>query len=130
MPPLDPNAVLNDNGLISGSYDITISGFPYTLDTLDHDLPVNEVTANNADGTFKGGAAVKAQQKLAVKINAITGIPAPAQLIPFALAVHGYSARNWKVTNLKISSTNTGAGLRTYTADITEFKAQLVQGVA
>lgn len=128
--PADPNAVLTDNGLITGSYDIIINGYPYTLDTVDHDLPVSEAVANNADGTFKGGASVKGQQKLSVKINAITGIPAPAQLVPFPLAIHGQASRNWKLTNLKISSANTGAALRTYTGDITEFKAQLVQGVA
>lgn len=117
---------LTDNGLITGSYDIVINGFPYTLDTVDHNLPVSEAVAMNADGTFKGGASVKGQQKLSVKINAITGIPAPSQLVPFALAIHGYSSLNWKVTNLKINSSNSGAALRTYSADITQYKASLI----
>lgn len=116
---------LNDNGLIGGSYDVTINGYSYTLDTVDQDLPVSESVAMNADGTFKGGYAVKGQQKLAVKINAITGTPAPSQLVPFALAIHGYTSLNWKVTNLKINSSNSGAALRTYSADITQYKAAL-----
>jgi len=119
---------LNDNGLIGGSYDVVIDGFAYTLDTVDHDLPVSEAVANNANGTFKGGLSVKGQQKLSVKINAMTGVQAPSQLVPFSLAIHGFAARNWKVANLKINSSNSGAALRTYTADITEFKAALVAG--
>lgn len=117
---------LSDSGLIGGSYDVVINGFSYTLDTVDHDLPVSEAIAMNADGTFKGGVAVKGQEKLSVKISAITGIPAPSQLVPFALAIHGYAAKNWKVTNLKIASSNSGAAIRTYTADITQYKAALV----
>jgi hypothetical protein len=116
---------LTDSGFVSGSYDVTINGYSYTLDTVDHDLPVSEATANAADGTFKGGAAVRGQQKLSVKINAITGTPAPSQLVPFALAIHGFTSLNWKVTNLKIASSNSGASLRTYTADITQYKAAL-----
>lgn len=118
--------VLNDNGLISGSYDIVLNGFAYTLKTAEHDLPVAESVAMYADGTFKGGASVKGQQKLSVTIDAITGIPAPSQLVPFSLAIHGYSARNWKVTNLKISSSNTAASLRSYSGDITEYKQPLI----
>ena len=125
----EPN-VLTDNGLISGSYDVVIDGAAYTLDTVDHDLPVAESVAMNADGTFKGGASVKGQQKLSVKINAITGVKAPSQLVPFSLAIHGYAARNWKVTNLKVTSSNSGASLRSYSADITEYKAQLVPGIS
>lgn len=117
---------LTDSGLITGSYDIRINGFPYTLDTVSHSLPVSEAVAMNADGTFKGGASVKGQQKLSVKINAVAGYPAPAQLVPFALAIHGQESRNWKVTNLTIASANTGASLRTYSADITEYKASLI----
>lgn len=116
---------LNDNGLVGGSYDVTINGYSYTLDTVDHDLPVSEAVAMNADGTFKGGLSVKGQQKLSVKINAVTGTPAPSQLVAFALAIHGFSSLNWKVTNLKITSSNSGAALRTYSADITQYKAAL-----
>jgi hypothetical protein len=123
----EPN-VLPD-GYQGGSYDIVINGFPYTLDTVDHDLPVSEAVATAANGTFKGGLSVKGQQKLSVKINAAVGIPAPAQLVPFPLAIHGYSARNWKATNLKIASANNGAVIRTYSADITEYKAPLVAGI-
>jgi hypothetical protein len=119
---------LNDNGLIGGSYEININGYVYVLDTADHDLPVSEAVANNANGTFKGGLSVKGQQKIAVKINAIDGTPAPSQLVPFALTIHGFPSRNWKVTNLKINSSNSGAALRTYSADITEYKAALVAG--
>jgi len=119
---------LSDNGVIGGSYDVVIDGYAYTLDTADHDLPVAEATANNANGTYKGGLSVKGQQKLSVKISAFAGIPSPSQLVPFALAIHGFAARNWKVTNLKINSANTGASIRTYSADITEYKAALVAG--
>lgn len=124
----EPN-VLNDNGLISGSYDIVINGFPYTMDTYDRDFPVSEAVAMNADGTFKGGAAVKGQQKISVKINAITGIPKPSQLVPFAWGEPGETVLNWKVTNLKLSASNSGAALRSYTADITQYKAPLVPGI-
>lgn len=112
---------LNDGGYQTGSYDVTILGFAYTLDTIDHDLPVAQADAMKADGTPKGGAFVRQKQKLSVKIKAITGISAPAQLVPFALAVHGYASKNWTVTNLKIASSNEGANIRTYTADIVEF---------
>lgn len=120
--------VSQDNGLINSSYQVFIPfseqtpgvGAWYILDTLDHDLPVKEETANAVDGTFNGGSAVRQQEKLAVKIWAVTGAPAPAQLVRFALAVHGYTSKFWKVTNLKIA---TGTGVqRAYSADITQAK--------
>lgn len=112
---------LNDGGYLTGSYDVTILGYAYTLDTIDHDLPVGQADAMNADGTPKGGAFVRMKQKLSVKIKAMTGFPAPAQLVPFALAIHGYASKNWAVTNLKIASSNEGANIRTYTADMAEY---------
>lgn len=121
---------LTDNGLIGGSYDVNIGGFPYTMTTYDRDYPVSEAVAMNADGTFKGGVAVKGQQKISVKIDAITGIPKPAQLVPFAWGEPGEPVLNWKVTNLKLTASNSGANIRTYSADITQYKAQLVPGVA
>lgn len=111
---------LNDGGFLTGSYDVTINGYAYTLDTVDHDLPVAQADANNADGTPKGGAFVRQKEKLSVKIKAVTGTPAPAQLVPFALAIHGYSSKNWAVTNLKIASSNEGASIRIYSADIVQ----------
>lgn len=110
--------LLSDGGFITGSYDVTIDGAAYTLDTVDHDLPIAQADAMTATGLPKGGAFVRQKQKLAVKIKAITGISAPSQLVPFSLAIHGYSALYWVVTNLKIASANEGASIRTYTADI------------
>lgn len=107
-----------DGSFLSGSYDVTIDGYAYTLDTVDHDLPVSQSDAMNANGTAKGGVFVKGKQRLAVKINAISGTPAPSQLVPFALALHGYASKNWIVTGLKISSANNGAQIRTYNAEI------------
>lgn len=112
---------LNDGGYLTGSYDVTILGYAYTLDTIDHDLPVGQADAMKADGTPKGGAFVVGKQKLSVKIKAMTGIPAPAQLTPFALAIHDFPSKNWVVTNLKIASSNEGANIRTYTADIVQY---------
>lgn len=109
---------LTDGGFLTGSYDATIDGNAYTLDTVDHDLPVSQADAQLASGLPKGGAFVLGKQKMSVKINAITGIPAPSQLVPFALAVHGYASKWWAVTNLKIASANTGAVIRTYAADV------------
>lgn len=111
---------LSDNGLIIGSYAATIDGFAYTFDTVDHDLPVNEQTVAATDGTFNGGAAVRGQEKLSVKIFAVTGTPAPSQLVRFSAAIHGYASKFWKVGNLKIASST--AALRVYTADITQAK--------
>ena len=109
-----------DGGFLTGSYDVTINGYGYTLDTLDQDLPISQADAMNADGTPKGGAFVRSKQKLSVKIKAITGYPAPAQLVAFSLAIHGYASKYWIVTNLKINSSNEGASIRTYNADIVE----------
>lgn len=111
-----PNT-LSDGGFLAGSYDIVINA-AYTLDTVDHDLPVSQADAEKADGTAKGGVFVVGKQKLSVKIHAIAGVPAPAQLTPFQLAIHGYPSSWWTVTNLKIASANNGAVIRTYTADI------------
>jgi len=111
---------LSDGGFITGSYDVTIDGYSYTMDTVSQDLPVSQADAMKADGTPKGGAFVIGKQKVSVKINAITGTPAPSQLVKFAFAFHGYSSANWAVTNLKIDSANTGAHLRTYSADLVQ----------
>ncbi len=112
---------LADNGPIIGAYDATIDGYAYTLDTVDHDLPVTGEAIRNSSGAFNGGAYVRDQEKVSVKIFAITGTPAPSQLVRFSLTLHGYAAKYWFVGNLKISS-STGA-LRTYTADLMQAKS-------
>lgn len=108
----------SDGGFQIGSYDATIDGYAYTLDTVDHDLPVSQADAMLATGLPKGGAFVLGKQKLSAKINAISGTPAPSQLVPFSLAIHGYASKWWVVGSLKISSANDGAKIRTYQADI------------
>lgn len=112
--------ILSDGGFVTGSYDVTIDGYSYTLDTVDHDLPVTQADAMHANGLPKGGAFVRGKEKLAVKIKAITGTPAPSKLVAFSLAIHGFAAKYWVVTNRKIASSNEGATIRTYTADIVE----------
>ncbi len=112
--------ILNDGGFITGSYDITLDGYGYTLNTVEHDLPVAQQDASTAAGLPKGGVFVKLKQKLSVKIFGITGTPPPSQLVPFSLAIHGYAAIYWTVTNLKISSANDGAKIREYSADIVQ----------
>jgi len=114
------NQILSDGGFITGSYDVSIDGYSYTLDTVDHDLPVAQADAAHANGLPKGGAFVSQKEKLSVKIKAITGIPAPSKLVPFALAIHGFTSKYWVVTNRKIASSNEGASIRTYSADIVQ----------
>ena len=111
---------LSDGGFVTGSYDVTIDGYAYTMDTVDHDLPVSQADAMKADGTPKGGAYVRGKEKVSVKINAVTGTPAPSQLVKFSFAFHGFASKSWAVTNLKIASANTGAHMRTYSADLVE----------
>lgn len=120
---------LNDGGYIAGTLDIEIDGYAYTLKTSSHSLPVAESVASFGNGTFKGGAAVKQQEKLAVVIEGQTGLRPPSQLVPFRAAVNGFPPKNWKVTNLKIDANNSGAAITTWSADITQFKAALVPGV-
>jgi hypothetical protein len=115
----------NDGGFLTGSYDVTIDGYAYTLDTVDHELPVASQKAMTATGLPKGAAYVRQFEKLAVKIKAITGTPAPSALVPFALAIHNFSSKNWIVTNRKITSSNEGASIRTYSADIEEYIASI-----
>lgn len=112
--------ILVDGGFQYGSYDVTIDGYAYTLDTVDHDLPVTQADAMLASGLPKGGVFVIGKQKMSVKINAVTGTQPPTQLKPFAFAVHGYASKWWAVTNLKISSSNTPSTIRTYTADVVQ----------
>ena len=109
---------LQDSGFINNSYSVTIDGYAYVFDTLSQDLPVKEETVNGVTGTFAGGTAVRQQEKISGKIFAVTGTPAPAQLVRFAAAFHGYASKNWKVTDLKIDS-STG-GLRSYNATVTQ----------
>lgn len=127
MPP--PVTTLSDNGFLAGSYDVVIAGVAYTVKTSSHSRPVAESTATNKDGTFKGGAAVRQQDKLSVVIEGQSDRRPPQQLIPFRAAFDGFPPKNWKVTNLKIDSANSGAVITTWSADITEYKAQLVPGV-
>ena len=112
---------LSDNGVVIGSYDVTIDGYSYTLDTVDHDLPVTGEAVRNASGAFNGGAYVRGQEKLSVKIFAVTGTPAPSQLVRFALTIHGYASKYWFVGNRKIASSS--GALRAYTADLMQAKS-------
>jgi hypothetical protein len=109
-----------DGSFITGSAEGTINGYAYVFDKIEHEKPVGQADASNADGTPKGGAYVKLKEKVSVTIKAITGTPAPAQMVPFAMAFHGETSRNWLVTNIKISSSNEGAQIRTYNADLVE----------
>lgn len=116
--PIQPTTTYSDGGFSTGTTDVIIAGFAYTLQTNDHDLSVAQSDAMTAQGLPKGAAFVVQKQKLSVKIQAITGIPAPAQLVPFYYSSHNLPNNWWLVTNLKISSSNSSAAIRTYTADI------------
>lgn len=117
---------LTDNGLIINSYTVGIPasegpGAPiyyYTCDTHSHSLPVSEETVKDVTGKFNGGGAVRGQEKVSVKIWAVTGIPAPAQLVRFPASFNGYNSRFWKLTDLTIDSA-TGP-LRSYTGTLTQ----------
>lgn len=114
----------SDSGAIFGAtYDVTIDGAAYTLKTVDQSIPVNGEQIFTAAGLFKGGGYVLGQERLQVEIDAITGVAAPSQLVPFALSIHGFASKNWIVGNLNIRSGN--AQLRTYSAEIMEYKAAL-----
>lgn len=116
---------VNDGGYVGGSYGAWINKFYYVFDTVDHDLPWGSAKANNADGTPAGGLYVRMAEKVSVKIKAKTGVPAPGQGKPFVCAFDGFPEKNWLVTNLKISSSNEGAQIRTYTADLEEYVNQI-----
>lgn len=112
---------LTDGGPIYGStYDVTIDGYAYTLRTADHSLPVAGDEIRDSSGKFKGHASIVQRQQVSVEIDAITGTPAPSQLVPFSQAFHGYAAKWWAVHDLTIKSSQTS--LRTYTAVLKENK--------
>lgn len=112
---------LSDSGSIFGAtYDVTIDGYVYTLKTADHSLPVSGGQIMDSSGKFKGGAYVRGQERLSVEIDAITGTPAPSQLVAFAQAFHGYSSKYWIVGSLQIKSGN--AVSRTYSGELLEYK--------
>ena len=125
MPDIRSPETLDDGGYQTGSYGCVIGGFYYTFDKVDHDMPVGQADANKADGTPAGGAFVRMKEKVAVSIKARTGIPAPKAMVPFAFAFDDQPERNWVVTNRKISSSNEGAQIRTYTADFSEYVNQI-----
>lgn len=118
------NATKSDNGGIYGqTYDVTIDGYVYTLRTVDHAKNVNGMQIRDASGLFKGGGYVVDQERLQVEIDAISGIPAPSQLVPFGAALHGFASLNWIVGNLSIKSGNEAG--RTYSAEVMQYKAAL-----
>lgn len=115
---------LSDNGRIFGqTYDVTINGYAYTLKTLDHALPVNGEQTMDSSGLFNGGGYTRGQERISVEIDAVTGTPAPAQLVPFAATLHGFSSKRWIVGSLQIRSSQTG--LRTYSAELLQYYASL-----
>lgn len=115
-----PDTLL-DGGFQTGSYGGVINGYYYTFDTVDHDMPGSSATANNADGTPAGGVFVRGKEKIAVSIKARTGTPVPAARVPFRMAFDGQPEKNWVVVGAKISSSNEGASIRTYSGEIEEY---------
>lgn len=116
------NTTLLDGGFPIGTgSDVTIDSAAYTLVTVAHDLPVSQADAYLATGSPKGGAFVLGKQKHSVKIQAVTGVQRPSQLVPFQWTPPGVSVQSWwAITNLKINSANTGASIREYDADIVQ----------
>ncbi len=110
------NTYKSDNGAIFGqTYDVTIDGYAYTLKTLDHALPSSGMEIKSSVGAFKGGADVLDRETFSCEIDAITGTPAPSQLVVFAQAFHGFASKYWKVHSMSVKSGNeTG---RTYSAE-------------
>jgi hypothetical protein len=118
------NTTKSDNGAIYGStYEVTIDGYAYVFKTIDHQKNVSGIVIKDSSGLFKGGAYVVDQEVCAVEIDAISGTPAPSQLVPFAQAFHGFSSLNWMVHNLSIKSGNEQG--RTYSAEIKQYKAAI-----
>lgn len=119
---MSSNTYKSDNGAIYGqTYDATIDGYAYTLKTVDHAKNVSGIEIKGSTGLFNGGAYVVGQETLQVEIDAITGTPAPSQLVVFSLAIHGFASKYWMVHNLSIKSGNEQG--RTYSAEIKESKS-------
>lgn len=111
------NTTKSDSGAIYGAtYDVTIDGYAYVLKTVSHALPVDGIEIKDSSGRFKGGAYVAGRETQSVEIDAITGTPAPSQLVVFSLAIHGFSSKYWMVHSLTIKSGNEEG--RTYSAEI------------
>lgn len=114
---MSSNAYKSDSGAIFGqSYDVTIDGYAYVLKSLSHSLPTEGIEIKTSAGAYKGGADVAGRETMSVEIDAISGTPAPSQLVVFSLAVHGYASKYWKVHGLTIKSGNSEG--RTYSAEI------------
>lgn len=112
---------LTDGLYLTGTYNVPIDGFVYTLETYDHDLPVSQSDTTTSAGVPKGGAFARGKEKVAVKIKAIAGTPPPSQLVKFPFAFDNLPTKNWVVTNLKASGSNAPASIQEFSADISEF---------
>lgn len=114
---MSTNPTKSDSGAIYGqTYDVTIDGYAYTLKTVDHALNVSGIQIKGATGLFKGGAYVVEQERVSIEIDAISGIPAPSQLVVFAQAFHGFTSKYWMLGNLSIKSGNEAG--RTYSGEL------------
>ena len=110
------NSTKSDSGGIYGqTYDVTIDGYAYTLKTLDHALPTSGMEIKTAVGLYRGGGDVVDRETLSAEIDAISGTPAPSQLVVFAQAFHGFTSKYWKVHSMSIKSGNESG--RTYSVE-------------
>ncbi len=113
---MSTNSTKSDSGAIYGAtYDVTIDGYAYTLKTLDHALPTSGGEIKGPTGLYKGGADVVDRETFSGEIDAISGTPAPSQLVVFAQAFHGFTSKYWKVHSMSIKSGN--ESLRTYSVE-------------
>lgn len=113
--------VLLDGGFQTGSYGFVLNGFYYAADTISHKTTTSSARANKANGTPAGGAHVRGPEMISAKIKARTGVPRPAPRIPFRASFSDEPPKNWVVTSTTIESSNEGASIRTYSADIEEY---------
>lgn len=110
---MSSSTTLADNGLIRGSFKVTIDGYVYLFKSGTRDKPIRSAFEYDENGRPLSSSHVADFQKISGEIMAYSGTPEPSQLYPFL-----YDSKYWTVGNLKLNYAT--EGLRSYSCEITQ----------
>jgi hypothetical protein len=107
------NTTLSDNGLVRGSFTVTIDGYSYRFKTAQRSKPSTSNFESDENGRPAASSHVATFQKITGEIMAYNGVQEPSQLYPFL-----YDTKYWAITAITLNYAT--ESIRSYAVELTQ----------